>query len=129
MLAPFLLTACQQADAPASNQAAAVPAPQKAAPEGDVAAAERQVRARLGGAGGAINFVAATRSASEGIPVICGAYEQGGRRQRYIVVNGEEAFVEPQMLPGQMDRAAREFCGEGTDNRPPPGVPAMENVQ
>ena len=127
LAAPLLLTACQQAEAPAGNQVAAAP-PQKAAPVGDVAAAEQRVRARIG-AGGEIRFVAASRSASDQVPIVCGQYEQGGRRQRYIVVDREEAFVEPQMRPGEMDRAVAEFCGQGHDNRPPPATPATENVQ
>ena len=122
-----LLAACQQAEAPANNQAAAPP-PQKAAPESDVSAAERIVRARLA-VRGEVRFVGARRSASEGVPVVCGLYELGGNRQRYIVVNSEDAFVEPQMRPGEMDRAVAEFCGQGTDNRPPPTTPVTENVQ
>jgi pyruvate/2-oxoglutarate dehydrogenase complex dihydrolipoamide acyltransferase (E2) component len=120
-LAPFL-AACQQATAPANNQAAA-PVPQKAAAESDVSAAQRLVRARLGG-GGDVQFRDVHRSASDGVPIVCGTYAQGGRTQRYIVVNGEDAFVEPQMQPGEMDRANAEFCGEGHDNRPPPATPA-----
>jgi hypothetical protein len=127
VLAPFL-AACQQAE-PANNQASQAPVPQKAAPETDVAAAERLVRARIGAGGAAITFVAASRSASEGVPIVCGAYEQGGRRQRYIVVNRDDTFVEPQMRPGQMDRAVAEFCGQGSDNRPPPATPVPENLQ
>jgi len=126
LAAPLLLAGCQQAEAPANNQAAAAPAPQKALPEGDVAAAERVVRARIG-TGSEAHFLGARRSASEGVPIVCGLYEQGGRRQRYIVVNGEEAFVEPRMRPGQMDRAVAEFCGQGTDNRPPSATPVTEN--
>jgi hypothetical protein len=127
LLAP-LLVACQQAGAPANNQAAAAPVPQKAAPESDVSAAERLVRARTAGVG-EVHFIGARRSASEGVPIVCGFYEQNGRRQRYVVVNGEDAFVEPQMRPGEMDRAVAEFCGLGTDNRPPPATPVTENVQ
>jgi len=108
LAAPFLLAACQQAGAPA-NQAA--PAP-KADSGGDIAAAERVVRARIGTTG-EIHFFGARRSASEGVPIVCGLYQQGGVRHRYIVVGGEEAFVEPRMRPGEMDRAVHEFCGEG----------------
>jgi hypothetical protein len=125
---PLLLSGCQQAEAPVSNEAAAAPVPQKAVPETDVSAAERLVRARIA-SGGAARFIDARRSASDGVPIVCGAYEQGGRRQRYVVVNGEEAFVEPQMRAGQMDRAVAEFCGQGADNRPPPATPVAENVQ
>ena len=128
LAAPLLLTACQQAAAPASNQAAAAPAPKQAAPPSDVSAAERLVRASIA-TGGDMHFLGARRSASEGVPIVCGSYEQGGRRQRYVVVNGEEAFVEPHMRPGEMDRAVAEFCGQGNDNRPPPATPTAENVQ
>jgi hypothetical protein len=127
LAAPLLLTACQQAQAPA-NHAAPAPVPQKAVPESDVSAAERLVRARIAG-GGAARFFGARRSASQGVPIVCGFYEQSGRRQRYIVVNSDDTFVEPQMQPGQMDRAVAEFCGQGTDNRPPPATPVPENVQ
>jgi hypothetical protein len=108
--APFLLAACQQA-APTANQAAAAPAPPA---DADVTTAERLVRAKLGPAD--IRFVDARRSASAGVPIVCGAFDHGGGRQRYVVVNGEEAFVEPQMLPGEMDRAVREFCMEPAHN-------------
>jgi hypothetical protein len=128
LAAPLLLTACQQAE-PANNQAALAPAPQKAAPESDVAAAQRLVRARLGAGGGAVRFLAASRSASEGVPIVCGSYDEGGAPQRYIVVDREDAFVEPQMRPGQMDRAVAEFCGQSGDNRPPPATPVPENLQ
>jgi hypothetical protein len=122
----LLLTACQQAEAPAANQAAQARPPQKAAPESDVGTAERLVRARIGGE---VHFLAVRRSASQGVPILCGFYEQGGRRQRYIVVNGDDVFVEPGMRPGEMDRAVAEFCGQGTDDRPPPAAPIAENAQ
>ena len=123
---PLFLAACQQA-APANNQAAsAPPPPQKAAPESDVAAAQRLVRARLGGA--EVHFLAVHRSASEGVPIVCGTYEQGGRTERYIVVDGN-AWVEPQMRPGQMDLAVAEYCGQGHDNRPPPATPVPGSSQ
>jgi hypothetical protein len=124
LIAP-LLAACQQA-IPSNHQAASPPAPRQATPEGDVAAAQRLVRGRLSGA--EVHFLAASRSASEGVPIICGSYEQGGRTQRYVVVNREEAWVEPQMRPGQMDLAVAEYCGQGTDNRPPPATPAPGNL-
>ena len=92
-------------------------------------AAQRLVRARLGAGGGEVHFLAVRRSASEGVPIVCGEYEQGGRRQRYIVVNAENAWVEPQMRPGQMDQAVAEYCREGNDNRPPPTTPVPENMQ
>lgn len=108
LAAPFLLAACQQAEAPANK---AAPAP-KTADGGDVAAAERLVRQHLG-SGGEIHFLGARRAASDGVPIVCGFYEQGGQRRRYIVVGREEAFVEPHMRAGEMDRAVAEFCGPG----------------
>jgi hypothetical protein len=125
LLAP-LLAACQQAEAPANNQMVVNFAPQKATPESEISAAERLVRARIA-AGGEVHFLGVRRSASEGVPIVCGFYEQSGRRQRYVVVNGEDAFVEPLMRAGEMNRAVAEFCGEGRDNRPPPATPVPEN--
>ncbi len=43
----------------------------------------------------------------------CGAYQQGGARHRYIVVAGDQAFVEPQMRAGEMERAWSEYCTDG----------------
>nr|MDQ4088370.1 hypothetical protein [Pseudomonadota bacterium] len=80
--------------------------------EGDVGAAERLVRQRLGDPQG-LAFSNPRRGASEGVSIVCGDYEQGGQRQRYIVVDRQDVFVEPQMQGGEMDRAFREFCGEG----------------
>ena len=125
----ILLAACQQPETPGNNQVAQAPGPQKALPESDVSTAQRLVRARLGAGGGDIRFVEVRRSASEGVPIVCGSYEQGGRRQRFIVVAGEDTFVEPQMRPGQMDLAVAEYCREGNDNRRPPATPVPENMQ
>jgi hypothetical protein len=121
----LLLAACQRAETPANNQAEAAPPPAEANAEGDVSAAERLVRERLG-PNAQVRFGAATRSASEGVSIVCGRYELGGRSLRYIVVGDEDAFVESQMVPGEMERAVSEFCREGSDNRarrptPPPG--------
>lgn len=114
-LAPLLLlAACQRAEPPA-NQAEAAPPPQPTT-AGDISAAEDLVRRRLGGR--EIRFSGARRSASEGVSIVCGFYEQEGARRRYIVVGDEDAFVESQMVPGEMERAVREFCREGGDNGP-----------
>ena len=121
-----LLAACQQA-APPANQIVVAPQ-QKAAPESDVGAAQRLVRASIG-AGGEVRFLNPIRSASQGVPIICGQYEQAGRRQRYIVVNRQDTFIEPQMQPGQMDRAVAEFCREGHDNGPATTTPVTGNGQ
>jgi hypothetical protein len=105
----ILLGACRQAEAPAQKAPTPAPAPQA---EGDVGAAQRLVRQRLGGAG-EVRFADAQRRAAGGVEIICGVYEQAGVRQRYIVVGGDRAFVEPQMRPGEMERAYGEFCTDG----------------
>ena len=117
--ATLALAACQREQAPANE---AAPAPKQATPEGDVGAAERLVRQRIGN-GGEVRFSSATRSGADGVPIVCGAYEQSGARHRYIVVGREEAFIEPQMRAGEMDRAVAEFCREGGDNAPEQATP------
>ena len=107
----ILLAACQRAEAPA-NQAAPAPPATTPAPAGDVSAAERLVRQRIG-ATGEVQFADAQRRAANGVPIICGAYQQGGARHRYIVVAGDQAFVEPQMRAGEMERAWSEYCTDG----------------
>jgi hypothetical protein len=109
LAALLLLAGCRQAEAPVNKAAVAPPAP---AVLGDVGKAQRLVRQRLGAAA-EIRFTEVERRASDGVPVICGAYEQGGARQRYIVVGGEEAFVEPQMRNGEMERAFGLYCTDG----------------
>ena len=114
LLAPTMLAACDRGE-PAVNAQAAAPAnaaAPAAAPQGDVSTAERAVRERLGNAR-AITFANPRRGASEGVRIVCGEYLQGDARHRYIVVAGEDVFIEPQMQPGEMDRAFAEFCGDG----------------
>jgi hypothetical protein len=106
----FALVACQSG-APANNQTAEVPT-NAAAPSDPLATAERLVRAQIGSRG-EVRFVEARVRDHQGVPVVCGVYEQGGQRQRYIVVNGEQVWVEPDMGPGQMPIAVNEFCAEG----------------
>ena len=103
------LAACGPVALPANEQSNAFVLPGAG---GDVSAAQRKVRERLGDPEG-LAFIEARRSASEGVDIVCGAYELGGQRQRYVVVDGTDAFVEPQMRPGGMDEAFAEFCGEG----------------
>ena len=113
VIAAAALSGCQSNPA-ANNQAEAAPETNRvAAPETDVAAAERLVRQRAGGNGGEIRFGRPQTGAREGVTVVCGSYNQGGREQRYIVVNREDVFIEPEMAPGQMPRAVAEFCGDG----------------
>ena len=116
------LTACDRAGAPANNQAAAPANSAQATVEGDVAVAERVVRERLGNPQGLV-FANPRRTASEGVTIICGDYARGAERQRFIVVGGEDAFLEPEMQPGEMDRYFTEFCAEGQGNRPSPVAP------
>ena len=115
LAAVLLLAACRPAPAP-ENQAAEIAAPaEPAAPaakaDGDVAAAQRLVRRRLGGGGP--RFLEAHAHRSGRVTIVCGAYEQGGVRRRYITVGADQAFIEPGMRRGEMDRAFREFCGDG----------------
>lgn len=105
-----LLAACQSGGE-ANNQAANAAAP-AAAPETPAATAERLVRARVGSSG-EVSFAQANARTHEGVSVVCGAYTQGSTRHRYIVVNGEDVFIEPEMGPGEMARAVTEFCGDG----------------
>ncbi len=110
LLALPLLAACQNG-APANNQTTEAPS-NAAAPSDPLATAERLVRARLSQRG-ELRFVEARVRDHQGVAVVCGAYEQGGRQQRYIVVNNEDVFVEPEMAAGQMPIAINEFCAEG----------------
>ena len=109
MFAMPMLAACQSGQ-PANNQAAVAPPP--ASPANPVAIAERLVRERVG-ARGEIRFVEGGIRQHQGVIVVCGAYEQAAGRQRYIVVNGEDVFIEPEMAAGQMALAVNEFCAEG----------------
>ena len=109
----LLVAGCGRGPAPAANQAEPAPPPAPAADRAtaDVGAAERLVRARLGNPQD-LAFGAPRLVPHDGVTVVCGELTQSGRRQRYIVA-GEEAFVESRMRAGEMDRAMREFCGEG----------------
>ncbi|MGQ0590009.1 MAG: hypothetical protein ACT4N8_10860 [Sphingosinicella sp.] len=110
-LASLLLLAACQSGEETNNQSANVAAPAPG-PETPAAAAERLVRARIGSAGEA-RFADASAGTREGVTIVCGAYMQGSARHRYIVINGEDVFIEPEMGPGEMARAVAEFCGNG----------------
>lgn len=111
-VALLFLSACHRGEAPATNASAAAPAPETI-PEGDVSAAQRLVRAKLGNPAN-LAFSAPRRSVSDGVRIVCGRFSQnGGASQRYIVVDSRDAFVEPQMRPGAMDQASSEFCQNG----------------
>jgi hypothetical protein len=107
------LAACQSNPA-ANNQAEAnvVTNNSAATEESDVDAAQRLVRTQVAERG-AVRFGQPQTGRRENVSVVCGSYNQSGRDHRYIVVNREDVFVEPEMQAGEMERAVREFCGDG----------------
>lgn len=106
-----LLASCGQAAEPA-NKAIAANAPEPATPE---ALAQRLVRQRLGGA--EVRFEDARAFSHDGATVVCGRYSQPGRaHQRFVAVSGVDLWLEPEMAPGQMDRAFAEYCRDGAAN-------------
>ena len=112
-IAAAALAACQSNPA-ANNQAEATAETNNSAAvqENDVAAAQRLVRAQIG-ARGEVRFGPPQTGTRENVSVVCGKYNQAGREHRYIVVDREDVFVEPEMREGEMERAVREFCGDG----------------
>ena len=109
LAAGALLASCGEAAVP-ENKAAAAPRP--AASAGPEAAAERLVRARLGSSD--VRFEQARAYRSGGVAVVCGAYSQPGHpHQRFVAVSDVDVWLEPDMAPGQMDRAFAEFCKDG----------------
>ncbi|MEA3014778.1 MAG: hypothetical protein QOD42_3323 [Sphingomonadales bacterium] len=106
-----LLAACQNQPAPA-NEVAAPQVKAVAPPADDRAVAERVVRRQLGNPPG-LTFSNARVHGTPRVPIVCGDVEHGGRRERYIVLAGEAAWVESQMRAGTMDEAVREQCGDG----------------
>jgi hypothetical protein len=112
-LAPLsLLAACQNQPAPANNNAAAPQVKAVTPPADDRAVAERVVRRQLHNPPG-LAFSNARVLVTDGVPIVCGDVERGGRRERYIVVDGEAAWIESEMRAGTMDQAVREQCGDG----------------
>jgi hypothetical protein len=113
MIAAGVLAACQSNPA-ANNQAEATAETNNtaAAQESDVEAAQRLVRAQVAERG-AVRFGQPQTGRRENVTVVCGSYNQSGRDHRYIVVDREDVFVEPEMRAGEMERAVREFCGDG----------------
>lgn len=110
-LAPLsLLAACQNQPAPASKVAA--PPPRAIRPPDDRAVAEWAVRRQLDYQPG-LTFSNARVLVTDRVPIVCGDVERSGRRERYIVVAGEAAWVESQMAAGEMDRVVRRHCGGG----------------
>ena len=121
----LILAGCGQGEGPA-NEAVPAAAP---AEHQDVAAAKDLVRERLGAGQSGLRFGEASRFMGEGVPIVCGAYEHQGARQRYIVVGGAEVFIEPQMETGEMDRAFAEFCSGEVSEAPATAPAAAGNAQ
>jgi hypothetical protein len=106
-----LLTGCGQAAAP-GNGAAAANAPAAGSAE---TAAERLVRQRVGA--GELRFEESRAYRHGDVAVVCGSYAQPGRpHQRFVAVSGVDVWLEPEMAPGQMDRAFAEYCRDGAAN-------------
>ena len=106
-----LLAGCGQSAVP-ENKAAAVKAPASPGPE---AVAQRFVRQRLGA--GEVRFEEARAFHNDGVTIVCGTYSQPGRpHQRFVAVSDVDVWLEPEMAPGQMDRAFAEFCRDGSAN-------------
>ena len=102
-----LISGCQESAAPGNKATPTAKAPEPATP---VEVAERLVRQRLGAAA-EIRFTGGRTFGREGVPVVCGTYAEPGRpNQRYVAVSHIEVWIEPDMRPGQMDRAFEEFC-------------------
>ena len=107
----LLLAACQNQPAPANN-VAAPQANSATSPADDRAVAEQVVRRQLRNPPGLI-FSNARVIDPGRVPIVCGDIERNGRRERYIVVDGEMAYIESQMRAGEMEHAVREQCGDG----------------
>ncbi|HEX8364446.1 MAG TPA: hypothetical protein VF603_04075 [Allosphingosinicella sp.] len=108
-----LLSGCGQGAVPGNAAAAADAA--APAPERPERAAERLVRQRIGG--GALRFEESRAYRHGDVAVVCGAYAQPGRaHQRFVAVSDVDVWLEPEMAPGQMDRAFAEYCRDGAAN-------------
>ena len=106
-----LPAACQNQPQTAANAqppAKAVEAPAR----NDLQVAEEIVRHQLGNAQAA-SFTNEVAYRDDRIAIVCGEVTRGGRRERYIAVDGRRAWLESGMRPGEMDRAVREFCRNG----------------
>jgi hypothetical protein len=113
-LGTFLLAGgCSEAAAPKNEARAAAPAPAAAlTPE---AVAQRLVRRQLGE--GEVRFGAARVFHDEGFAIVCGSYARGREpEQRFVAVGDIQVWLEPDMAPGEMDRAFAEYCRDGSAN-------------
>jgi hypothetical protein len=109
----LLGTGCGEAAAPQNKAAAAAPAP-AAAPSPE-AVAQRLVRRQLGT--GEVRFGAARVFRDEGFAIVCGSYARGREpEQRFVAVGDIQVWLEPDMAPGEMDRAFAQYCRDGAAN-------------
>jgi hypothetical protein len=106
-----LVAGCGRAAAPANQQAAA----NAATPSGPVEAAQRLVRRNSGA--GEIRFGEARTYSHQGVAIVCGRYSRGAAaEQRYVAVSDLQVWLEPDMAPGEMDRAFGQYCRDGAAN-------------
>jgi hypothetical protein len=109
LLLPAACHSQPQATVNAQSPAKAAEAPP---PRNDLQVAEETVRRQLGNARDA-SFANAIAFRDDRIAIVCGEVTRGGRRERYISVDGRGAWLESEMRAGEMDRAVREFCHAG----------------
>jgi hypothetical protein len=110
-----LVAGCGRAAAPADQQATANAT--KAAPvlPGPIAAAQDLVRRNSGA--GEIRFGEARIYSHEGVAIVCGRYSRAdAENQRYVAVSDLQVWLEPDMAPGEMDRAYGQYCRDGAAN-------------
>jgi hypothetical protein len=106
-----LVAGCGRAAAP-QNDAKAAATPALPAP---IATAQRLVR-QNGGAG-EVQFGDAQIYSHEGVAIVCGRYSrQGAANQRFVAVSDLQVWLEPDMAPGEMDRAFSQYCRDGAAN-------------
>ncbi len=109
--AAILMAGCQEAAAPA-NEAKAAAEPALPAP---IATAQRLVRQNSGA--GEIQFGEARIYSHQGVAIVCGRYSRAGAgNQRYVAVSDLQVWLEPDMAPGEMDRAFSQYCRDGAAN-------------
>ena len=111
-----MVAACGEAAVPASNDAAAANAPARSPAVTPVTVAQRMVRQQLG-PNGEVRFGAARIFTNDGIAIVCGSYAPHGQgEQRFVAVGDVDVWLEPNMAPGEMDRAFAEYCRDGAAN-------------
>jgi hypothetical protein len=116
-LAPLALVAsCGEAAVPAANETVAARAAARPPAVTPVTVAQRMVRRQLGVAGD-VRFGQARIYTNDGIAIVCGSYTpQGQGEQRFVAVGDIDVWLEPNMAPGEMDRAFAEYCRDGAAN-------------